>query len=515
MSPKKNKPYRKVTPQTVFACSVLIFLGYVMSFAAKWYTKTYGDTGFDSVMFTLTGGLDGVQSGLIESYLIGGLLPAVLFSAATVWLVFFRFKRSVLVSFFGSRQVKVFPFSAKFKVWFSVTLSVVLIVWASFGIRLIQYIIYQARPTYIFDESYVDPNSVEITFPEQKRNLVFITVESLETTFLSKSEGGGLDYNIVPNLSEIANNNINFSNNGGVGGAKSFTGTTWTAGGLIAHTAGIPLKVPFGLSDNTYGNDTFLPGVVTLFDVLRDNGYYQAVMLGSDSHFANGNVYFTCHGVNKIYDYYTARDDKLFPEDYKAWWGYEDKLLFSYAKQELSEISTFNQPFSFMLRTADTHHIDGYVCSECKCEYEEQYENVFSCADRQLYEFIEWLKAQPFYENTTIVITGDHLTMDSEYITRNVDEDYERHIYNCIINSAISGNNYKNRQFASMDLFPTTLAAMGCRIEGERLGIGTNLFSQAPTLTEEMGVDEFEEQMSRRSEFYNNKFIYMKKETEY
>ncbi len=515
MNRKKNNALRRnPRPQTVFICALLIVFGYLLFFAVGWYTKTYGDTGFDSVMFTLTSGMDGVQLGLIMSYIKGGFLPTALFSAATVWLIFYRFKRHITVTLFDRWKFKLFPFAAKFKVFLSCALSVALVIWAAFSINLVEYIAYQSKPTYIFDESYVDPKSVNITFPEQKRNLILISVESLETTYMSQAEGGALDYNIIPNLTEIASNNISFSDNEGLGGPISVAGTTWTAGGLVSHTAGIPLKVPFGLKDNTYGKDSYLPGVNTLFDVLRDNGYYQAVMMGCDSHFANSNVYYTQHGVNKIYDYYAARDDGLFPEGYKVWWGYEDKLLYSYAKQELTKISEDSKPFSFMIQTVDTHHIDGYVCTECRDEYSEQYENVFSCADRQLSEFIEWLKEQPFYDNTTIVITGDHETMDSGYITRNVAEGYERHVYNCIINSAVSGANYNNRYFTAMDLFPTMLAAMGCEIEGERLGIGTNLFSERPTLMEEMGVDEFMEQMTRRSEYYNNNFIYVKPENE-
>ena len=58
-----------------------------------------------------------------------------------------------------------------------------------------------------------------------------------------------------------------------------------------------------------------------------------------------------------------------------------------------------------------------------------------------------------------------------------------------------------------MDMFPTTLAAMGCSIEGERLGLGTNLFSDLPTLSEEMGVETLNRELSKRSDFYNNELI--------
>ena len=40
-----------------------------------------------------------------------------------------------------------------------------------------------------------------------------------------------------------------------------------------------------------------------------------------------------------------------------------------------------------------------------------------------------------------------------------------------------------------MDMFPTTLASLGAVIDGDRV-IGTNLFSDKPTLAEELGFDD-------------------------
>ena len=124
-----------------------------------------------------------------------------------------------------------------------------------------------------------------------------------------------------------------------------------------------------------------------------------------------------------------------------------------------------------------------------------------------MHNFVNWLKKQSFYKNTTIVIAGDHLTMDNEYIQRNVDENYERTVYNCFINSKTETENLKNRVFTSFDMFPTTLSAIGCEIGGERLGLGTNLFSQKPTLAEEIGYDELSYQLDLSSKYYIKNFL--------
>ena len=192
----------------------------------------------------------------------------------------------------------------------------------------------------------------------------------------------------------------------------------------------------------------------------------------------------------------------------------EDKKLFDYAKLKLPELAEGDEPFAMTLLTVDTHHVAGYVCEECDDKYEEQYENVYACSSRQVASFVKWLKKQDFYKDTTVIICGDHFTMDAEYIGRNVVEGYPQHVYNCILNPQVEENaeNYKNREFCGMDMFPTTLAAMGCTIEGNRLGLGTNLFSNKPTLLEQMGYEEFDRQIGMNSNYYLMNFVLGEKE---
>ena len=174
-------------------------------------------------------------------------------------------------------------------------------------------------------------------------------------------------------------------------------------------------------------------------------------------------------------------------------------------------MSQEDKPFNFTMLTADTHFPDGYVCRLCRHEYTEQYGNVIRCSDTQLKEFVEWIQAQPFYENTTIILSGDHLTMDPEFLDT-IDESYVRTSYNCIINAPIDPVNTKNRQFGTIDMFPTTLAAMGVEIEGDRLGLGTNLFSDKQTLSEEYGHAYLDEELQKHSNFYFDTFFTLPEE---
>jgi phosphoglycerol transferase len=392
----------------------------------------------------------------------------------------------------------------------SLVLCLGLLIHGAFNSQLVDYVIAAFSQSELYETEYRDPEAVQITFPEQKRNLIYIMLESMETSYQDTSLGGALPYNLIPELTQLAQNNINFSNNDTVGGFREVTGASWTVGAMVAHTAGVPLKVPDGISDwqNGYGKDgEFLPGLGSLTQILKQQGYYQTLMVGSDANFGGRKTYFETHGIDKVYDLYTAWYDGTVNTGYwNDWWGFEDHILFDYARKELTEIAQKDQPFAFTMLTVDTHHIGGFTCSKCGSNYEESYENAIACASKQVAEFVAWIREQPFYENTTVIITGDHCSMDKGYFSRNVEGNYTRHVYNCFINAAAQATYTKNRQFSAMDMFPTTLAAMGCTIEGDRLGLGTNLFSNQPTLMERFGYDRLCKELSKKSEYYADRF---------
>ena len=90
--------------------------------------------------------------------------------------------------------------------------------------------------------------------------------------------------------------------------------------------------------------------------------------------------------------------------------------------------------------------------------------------------------------------------------------DYERTIFNLFINvpesiSDIPEEYTFSRDWAPFDMFPTTLASIGVQIDGNRLGIGTNMFSGEKTLIERDGYDIVEEELVKRSNFYNNNIL--------
>ena len=338
---------------------------------------------------------------------------------------------------------------------------------------------------------YVCPNNIRLSFPRKKRNLIFIIVESLESTFFQNIHDGAMYKDVIPELYNLANNNICFSVNENCLGMKP-TRDHWTFAAVVAQTSGIPFIVPLDKHNNTPKRKA-LQGVTSLFDVLHKNGYKQMFICGSSIHFANSDIFLRTHNVDFIYDLDTARREHFVPADYHdGFWGMEDKKMFEYAKKKLTEISNSFSPFACTISTIDTHIPEGNFRENCcKHQFNENYLNVYACTSRQVSAFVEWLKAQPFYANTTIVITGDHPTMCQGSVPKLVPKDYKRHIYDCFINSPIKPLKEKNRDFTLYDIFPTILASLGCKIQGDRIALGTNLFSEKPTLYEKLGEEVF------------------------
>ena len=363
----------------------------------------------------------------------------------------------------------------------------------------------------LYEREFVEPSRVAITDKDgNAKNLIYIFLESMETTYASSAVGGAQpSVNYIPNLTALAQNNLSFSDGKGLGGFRSVQGTGWTMGALLGITSGVPFNLAvFGEgSNNSLGKDgTFMNGLTTLGDILAEKGYNQEFLCGSQASFGGRKTYFQVHGNYEIFDLYTARKEGYIPKDYYVWWGYEDHILYDIAKDEILELAEKDEPFNFTMLTVDTHHNRGYICSECGDEYSVQLANVVSCADRLLGDFIEWCSKQDFYEDTTIVIVGDHPRMDYHLVS-GVDF-FDRTIYNCIINSAVQPKGeVTDRAYSSLDMFPTVLAAMGFEIAGDRLGLGVNMFSGKKTLCEKYGLEEFNNELSLDSQYYREHFL--------
>lgn len=482
---------------TILIISIIIF-------AISLYIKNiFGNAQFEQLLFSLQ-----FAEGTGNDVIIDGAkycLPVIIILAIILLLpLLFRSKKITFLKLnLKDHQFKFQLWPLKHRIIYTLIIFLVLTTYSFNSIGLFDYLISQTLSSDLFENYYVNPKEIKMTFPDEKQNLIYIYLESLESsfnTFMINDE----EVNLISGLENIAQSNVNFSNNEEFGGAYHLTGTGWTIAAMIAQTAGIPLKL--SINGNMYDHySSFLPGVTSLGDILENEGYKQYLLIGSDVSFAGRDLYFTEHGNYELLDYYWAKETGKIDEDYYEFWGYEDKKLLEFAKEQLLEISKSDEPFNFTMLTVDTHAVDGYLDETCETPYDYTYANVIACNDSMVSEFIKWIQDQDFYENTTIIVVGDHLTMQidiADYLKNN-----ERTIYNAIINARVTSEKTKNRIFNTTDMFPTTLAALGVEIEGNRLGLGTNLFSNELTLAEELGLDYLNNELLKNSEYYNKYFL--------
>ncbi|MBQ7596010.1 MAG: hypothetical protein IJU45_05040 [Clostridia bacterium] len=153
------------------------------------------------------------------------------------------------------------------------------------------------------ERNYVDPKTAQIKFPETKRNLIYIYLESMENSYLSKDLGGYMESNLIPELTELSYEGVTFSDSGNkFGGPMQIIGTSWSLASMVNQNLGIPMKAPG--KPNSYGKEgNFINGAYGLGEVLKDNGYNNSIVLGADARFGGLEYLYKIHGDFKIIDY--------------------------------------------------------------------------------------------------------------------------------------------------------------------------------------------------------------------
>ena len=499
---------------------VAIFFLLLISFSLNWIAANFGAVGIDEILFHINMPLKGTGNSYIENYIFKTLLPAAGVTLEIVLGIIIVRELLKIKPKIWEKAKEISVRASKYRVFLGIGIIILWLGAASIRAQkwfgLFDFVQSMIQRTNFYEQEYVNPLDVKLTFPEKKRNLIYIFVESAETSSQNRENGGLLSMNYIPEMTEIAKENISFSQSNLLEGASVAPLCGWTIAGMVAETAGLPLKL-YSVHKSRINNsmdqyDTFLPGAVTLGDILDSEGYHNVFMAGSDFEFGGRLNYCTQHGNYDIYDYNRAIKEGVIPEDYYVWWGFEDKILFSWAKDVLTELGDSEQPFNFSILTVDTHAQDGYMCDICEHNYVDNYANVWRCASNQVGKFIDWIQQQDFYENTTVIICGDHCSMDRDFYGDIGYDKYNgesvRKVYNAFLNSAVIPVHQNNRLFTTMDMFPSTLAAMGVHIEGERLGLGVNLFSDEKTLPEQYGYEYMFSEMTKMSIFYDEKLLY-------
>ena len=498
-----------ILPLLIF---LLLGFSFFLYFSLQYLLGNWEELTVEEILYHIKSPMGGASESLVRIFILSVLLPALGISLFLIFLYILlqsknfegilslkskgHFLSFHLPHFFNWKKVYLWFcfFLALF--FFSLTL---IDAWDS--ISLGSYLSSQLHSSKFIEENYVDPKGIELHFPEKKRNLIYIYMESTELTFMDEAHGGAFPDNLLPEMTALSKEGEDFSGEGDSrNGGIALPGATWTMGAIFAQSTGLPLKI--SIEQNSMDSQkAFFPSVTAIQDILKEEGYTQKFLLGSVGYFGGRELYMKDHGDVKVEDFSYWKRKNKFPKDYWVNWGFEDEKLYSYAREELSSLAKENKPFNLTLLTVDTHFPDGYVCRLCQNNYpDNQYANVYRCASRQVTDFVNWIKKQDFYENTTIVISGDHPTMDRDFCDH-VPKSYQRKVYTVFLNSAAKRKDRNKREYATFDYFPTTLAAMGVEIPGNRLGLGTDLFSGESTLTEKFGKKEEKKELEERSDF--------------
>ncbi|WP_289183397.1 LTA synthase family protein [uncultured Dubosiella sp.] len=477
---------------------LFVFAGLGFKEACVWVPEKFGNIPFEQILFTINTSVNGAGEGVMSEVWEACLKQPLLCAMS---LLVFLFCFNTLFIYFKKNLLRRISLFLIFILSFAVF-------WDGFNdfskqIGFYEYLNAYMHPSTLYEDYYVDPASLEYMFPEKKRNLIYIYLESMETSYADQEHGGALEESLIPELTKLATNKNTFTSGKGYTVLPS---NGWTAASLVASTSGANLKTPIA-QDDTDVEYQFMPGAYTLGQILEKEGYNQALLIGSDGSFGQRDLYFSQHGNYQIEDYYYAKEIEWIPENYRVWWGYEDKKLFDFAKEELLRLSKESEPFNFTMLTADTHFFDGALCPDCEHTYPDQYSNVIRCSSKRIGKFIQWVKKQDFYENTTIVIAGDHLTMDDEWALEHFGTDYQRKAYYTIINSPAEKQKDEDRELTAFDFYPTILTSLGVQYNGDRVGLGTNLYGTTPTLAEQLGSDELENQLKQFSIYYQEKIL--------
>ena len=249
---------------------ILVFLSLFFSFlfllfacSARWMLATWGKLTMDEVIIQLSTGITGTGGGMIQKYLAGALLPCLLIMAVICLLL----RLNAGKPSYG--RVLARSFLASFAAFF------ILLVITCVKLDVVSFIRSQTVGSTFIEDNYVDPDKTSISFPEKKRNLIYIVLESIEVTYADEENGGAFSNNVIDQLTQLSEENENFGGSSGkLNGGYSLTGSTWTMGGIFAQTSGLPLKI--ALDNNVMSSqNSFFADVTNMGDRRQADLFHQ------------------------------------------------------------------------------------------------------------------------------------------------------------------------------------------------------------------------------------------------
>lgn len=255
-----------------------------------------------------------------------------------------------------------------------------------------------------FAEYYREPAK---KIPNPKLNLVYIYGESLERTYFDDDAFPGL----TPELGALKEEGLDFSQ------TEQLPGTDYTIAGMVASQCGIPLFAPFE-GNASASVSSFFPQNLCLGDILKNSGYQNYFVQGANLRFAGKDVFLKSHGFDHLYGAEELKSEVSDPK-YRNDWGFYDDTVLDEVWKKYEALSRSGQRFSLFALTVDTHHPDGFISRTCgrkSYSYDGKPNQSFSavtCSQQHIAALINKIKASPWFKDTVIVVSSDHLAMNN------------------------------------------------------------------------------------------------------
>lgn len=506
---RTSKPLTRFLFSEIFVCFSICVI-----YVSPWAIDTFPLSNVEAVLFTVfAGDNEGAEEFVISSFMDKVFYP-VLWTIIVVLIaeLVLSFVLSKKNFYFGTKLWKIkllFNRRGFLQVLWQVQKAILLISSSYAAILLLvlpgiimstpfKALIQQPVDSEFYRENYVHPDSVKIIARGEPKNLVVIFLESMEKNFAQ----------YTPEIAHLEKSSLDF-----VPGGQNVSGTSWTIAGITGKLCGIPLNMPMGITEYHGKLPSYVPYAKCLMDVLADKGYNQLSVQGSKGDFTQIDRFFEVHGNVTIHDYQYYKEMKKISEDYFVFWGFEDRKLYHFAKKELDSLANMNAPFAFYLSTIDTHQPYGYLDDSCKAHLKEiniveneanHFPEALRCASMQLELFINWMKNQPWFENTVVFVMGDHVqpNLSSKAGVSQSDTLYWINFaINVVPDKAKKYN--PGRAYSSLDMFPTILESIGFEVDNHALALGRSLYTDSLTMLEKYGRKTLDSLLRERSIQYD------------
>lgn len=309
----------------------------------------------------------------------------------------------------------------------------------------------------------------------EDRNLIVVTLESLQTFVLNNEMNG---QTITPFMNELTKDEDtiyfpNFYHQTGLGKTSDsefiLENSLYPRGGSA---------VFFTHSGNTYNS---------MAEKLGENGYFTNVQHANTKSFWNRDIMYQAFEIEEFQDV----ESFTIEEGQAVNWGMKDV---PFMQQSVEHMAEMPQPFYSRLLTLTNHH-PFYLDEEDKfiSEFDSnsgtlnRYFQTARYLDEAVKELFDELKAKGLYENSIIVMYGDHYGISenhnaamSQYLGKEITpyENAQLQKVPFFVHIPGYGEGHVNEEVSGqIDMRPTIMNLMGLETEDD-IQFGDDLFSE-------------------------------------